>query len=87
MLHRIIMASIYAALVVVFIIGFATFGWTAANIAAPVNDPNFPLPSWWWTACMVIIALMQMACAIAFTLKTLDELFYPKNDNRRIFHR
>jgi TRAP-type C4-dicarboxylate transport system permease small subunit len=67
--------------------GFCITGWTAANMPAPVSDPNFPLPSWVWTYSLGYIAFMCLVLMIYALFATLDNAFYRPDDTRRILKR
>ena len=84
LIKRLTKAFFYGALCFLFGLSFCVFGWTAANIAPPVSDPNFPLPGWWWTASMVVICIGSFFATMFYLFAMLDELFYPANDRRRI---
>lgn len=62
---------------------FATFGWTAANVPAPVNNPDFPFPSEVWTYSMGAIALIMLIVCIYGLFRALDETL-PEGDPCRI---
>jgi hypothetical protein len=77
----------YLLLLTVFCFGAALFAWTAGNIPPPVNDPNFPLPSWWWTASMIIVAVCNFACMAGLLWPFLDDLYLTVSDTVRFIRR
>lgn len=84
---RLLKAACWLAVVILFGIGFSIFGWTAANIPAPINDPDFPLSPFIWTGAMVVVCIGSGVTTIYATFAFLDELLLPSNDARRITRR
>lgn len=82
--ERIVNACIALTFTFVFGFGFCLFAWTAANIPPPITDANFPLPGWWWTASMAIVALTCFVSAAFCIFAALDELHSDSNDPRRL---
>lgn len=60
--------------------GFCIFGWTAANIPAPETSPNFPFPSWVWTACMTVVSVSCLVSACYGVLAFCDAFLKPEAD-------
>lgn len=81
---RVVMFFIYSALTIVCMLSFATFGWTAANMDAPITEGLAPAV---WTASMAIVEVICLIACLYFTTKALDELFFAPNDIRRMLRK
>jgi uncharacterized membrane protein len=82
-IRRCVKAALYGLISFVNGFGFSLFAWTAANIEAPVNDPNFPLPEATFTYSMAAVAVICLVLCIVFLFYALDEIL-PTGDSRRI---
>lgn len=77
--HRIIAGILWLLVCIGMGVWFATFGWLAASHS--LNEPN------WLILSYIFLAVMSFVMCMVALFKGLDDLFYKRDDRRRLTRR
>ena len=72
---------VFLFLMLAFGMGFCVFGWTGVNITPPASSD---IPLWLWNGTFAVTTIGCLGMSGYCLFEALDDLFFSKNDPRRI---